>query len=308
MACYKDNMNVERKPVNWTVGELLQWTTAFFTRSGLDEARLSAELLLAHVLGCSRMALYTRFDQTPPPDQIAAFREMVKKRKEHVPVAYLIGKAWFYSLELAITPDVLIPRPDTETMVEQVIRLARLTTSWETPEILDLCTGSGCIAIALAKHLSTARITATDISSAALKVAEQNAITHEVAPRIRFITGDLWEPIATLSPAVQYHIIVCNPPYIVTDKIADLMPEVAQHEPRLALDGGFDGLEFYRRIAARSGEFLRADGILLVETAFDQTMEVEKLLLASGMFQTSQIIRDLAGHPRCVLVRKAAHG
>ncbi|MGC9259844.1 MAG: peptide chain release factor N(5)-glutamine methyltransferase [Phycisphaerae bacterium] len=299
---------MERKPVNWTIGELLQWTTAFFTRSGIDEARLSAELLLTHALSCSRMALYTRFDQIPPPDQIAAFREMVKQRKEHVPVAYLIGKAWFYSLEFAVTPDVLIPRPDTETMVEQVIRLARLTTSWETPEILDLCTGSGCIAIALAKNLPTARITASDISRAALQVAEKNAATHEVAARIHFISGDLLEPAAALSPPIQFHIIVCNPPYIVTDKIAELMPEVAQHEPRLALDGGADGLEFYRRIAAQAGELLAPDGVLIVESAFDQTVEVEKLLVASGIFHASRIMRDVAGHPRCVLVRKADCG
>ena len=301
-------MEVNQKSVSWTIGELLQWTTAFFTRSGIDEARLSAELLLAHALGCTRMALYTRFEQTPPPEQVASFRDMVKKRKDHTPVAYLIGKAWFYSLEFAVTPDVLIPRPDTETIVEQVIRLARMTPAWEAPEILDLCTGSGCIAIALAKNLPTARLTASDISTAALQMAEKNAATHELAARIRLISGDLFEPVAVMSPAVKFHAIVSNPPYIVADKIAELMPEVARHEPRLALDGGTDGLAFYRRIAEQAGEYLVPDGALIVETAFDQTLDVQAILQTQGGFQDSRIIRDAAGHPRCVLVRKAAGG
>lgn len=301
-------MNVNPQGVTWTVGELLQWTTAFFTRSGIDEARLSAELLLAHALGCSRMVLYTRFEQIPPPDQVASFREMVKKRKEHVPVAYLIGKAWFYSLEFMVTPEVLIPRPDTETLVEEVIRLARTIPAWETPEILDICTGSGCIAIALAKNIPSARFIASDISQTALCLAGKNAEIHEVAARIRLISGDLFEPVAALSPPVLFHAIVCNPPYIVADQISSLMPEVSGHEPRLALDGGADGLAFYRRIAEKAGDYLISDGALIVETAFDQTREVEHLLLAQGVFHNSQIIRDLAGHPRCVLVRKTVGG
>lgn len=304
----KDSMDVSQKPVSWTIGELLQWTTAYFTRGGIDEARLSAELLLAHALGCTRMALYTRFEQTPPSEQVAAFREMVKKRKEHMPVAYLIGKAWFYSLEFAVSPDVLIPRPDTETIVEQVIRLARMTPAWEAPEILDLCTGSGCIAIALAKNLPTARLTASDISPAALRMAESNIATHEVSARIRLIAGDLFEPVAQMSPPVKFHAIVSNPPYIASEKIVELMPEVSRHEPRLALNGGTDGLAFYRRIAERAAEFLVPDGVLIVETAFDQTDDVQLILQAKGAFQDGRIIRDAAGHPRCVLVRKAGGG
>ncbi len=301
-------MNASQKPAAWTIGELLQWTAAFFTRSGIDEARLSAELLLAHVLGCTRMALYTRFEQIPPPDQVAEFREMVKKRKDHVPVAYLIGKAWFYSLEFQVTPDVLIPRPDTETMVEQVIRLARTTTAWENPEILDLCTGSGCIAIALAKNLPTARLAASDISEPALAIAKKNAAAHDVAARIRFISGNLFEPVAAMIPPVLFHAIVSNPPYIIADKISSLMPEVSRHEPKLALDGGSDGLDFYHLIAAKAGEYLIPGGALIVETAFDQTVEVQQLLLAMGEFHDSRIIRDAAGHPRCVLVRKTNGG
>ncbi len=301
-------MEAKTQSVVWTIGELLQWTTAYFTRSQIDEARLSAELLLAHALGCSRMALYTRFEQIPAPDQVTAFRAMVKKRKEHVPVSYLIGKAWFYSLEFEVNADVLIPRPDTETMVEQIIRLARLASTWETPEILDLCTGSGCIAIALAKNLPAARLTASDISAAAVQLAQKNAVTHDVAARIRFICGDLFEPLAVLPSPSLFHAIVSNPPYIVADKIQSLMPEVALHEPRLALDGGTDGLDFYRRIAAQAGPHLTPDGVLIVETAFDQTDAVERLLLAHHVFHDSSIIRDAAGHPRCVLVRKAAGG
>ena len=301
-------MDASQKSVSWTIGELLQWTTAYFTRSGIDEARLSAELLLAHSLNCSRMALYTRFEQIPPAEHVAVFREMVKKRKDHTPVAYLIGKAWFYSLEFTVTPDVLIPRPDTETIVEQVIRLARMTPAWEAPEILDMCTGSGCIAIALAKNLPTARLTVSDISPAALRIAEKNAAAHDLAARIRFLSGDLFEPVAAMSPPVKFHAIVCNPPYIVANKIAELMPEVSQHEPKVALNGGADGLAFYRRLASHAPEYLLPEGALIVETAFDQSSDVQDILLAQKDFHDSRIIRDAAAHPRCVLVRKSAAG
>jgi release factor glutamine methyltransferase len=168
-----------------------------------------------------------------------------------------------------------------------------------------MCTGSGCIAIALAKSIPSARLTASDISRSALCLAAKNAEIHDVAARISLICGDLFEPVAALSPPVLFHAIVCNPPYIVADQISSLMPEVSAHEPRLALDGGPDGLAFYRRIAEQAGDFLISGGALIVETAFDQTQAVEQMLLAQGVFHDSQIIRDLAGHPRCVLVRKA---
>src|SRR6185312_785568 len=235
----------------WTIGSLLTWTTDFFTKKGIDEPRLSAELLLAHALECSRMALYTQYERVPPEKQIAAFRALVKERANHVPVAYLVGKAWFFSLEFAVTRDVLIPRPDTETLVEFVIQHARQRPEWSAPgmpAILDLCTGSGAITIALAKRLPTAVFTATDISPKALAVARGNAETHKVADRITFLEGDLFAPLAKEPAPTLFHVIAANPPYIPSGEIANLPVTVRDHEPRLALVGGIDGLTFHRRI------------------------------------------------------------
>ena len=288
---------------DWTIGELLKWTADFFTRGGVDEPRLSAELLLAHALNCNRMALYTRYEQIPSIAQVTAFREMVKKRKDGVPVAYLIDRAWFFSLEFFVTPDVLIPRPDTETLVEQVIRLGR-AANWSPPNILDLCTGSGCIAVALAKNLPTARLVAADLSNKALAVARRNSETHSVADRIKFVDGDLFDPIAALIPPVRFHVIISNPPYIPSAQIAGLVPEVRRHEPRAALDGGPDGMDFHRRIAAGAPEYLLPGGILMMEIAFDQSPAVENILNSSGIYEFVRTIRDAAGHPRCVLGQK----
>ncbi len=298
------------KPVNktaWKIGELLEWTTHFFSRSGIEDPRLSAELLLAHALGTTRMALYTQFDQFPSPEKVAAFRDLVRQRKEHTPVAYLIGKAWFFSMEIAVSPDVLIPRPDTETLVEQAIGIVRGNPGWETPDILDLCTGSGCIALALAKNLPTARIVATDISTKALAIAMANADRLQLAQRIGWCPGDLFAAVETLSPPMKFDLIVANPPYIPAHQIATLMPEVSRHEPHLALDGGPDGLAFFKRIAAAAPEWLKSGGMLMVETAFDQSAAVDEILLSIGHFMETRIARDVAGHQRCVVAKLKSH-
>jgi release factor glutamine methyltransferase len=288
----------------WTIGSLLTWTTDFFTKKSIDEPRLSAELLLAHALGCSRMALYTQYERVPAESQIAAFRGLVKERANHVPVAYLIGKAWFFSLEFAVTRDVLIPRPDTETLVEFVIQHARQRPEWSAPgggpAILDLCTGSGIIPIALAKSLPAAVFTAADISGKALAVARANAEAHKVLERITFLEGDLFKPLESMPAPTMYHVITANPPYIPTAGIANLPPTVRDHEPRLALDGGGDGLAFHRRIIAGAKPFLHAGGLLVMEMQFDQGPALLGLLAAYSHYENVRIIRDATGHPRCV--------
>jgi len=291
----------------WTIGSLLTWTTDFFAKKGIDEPRLSAELLLAHALDCSRMALYTQYEKVPAEGQMAAFRALVKERANHVPVAYLIGKAWFFSLEFGVTRDVLIPRPDTETLVEFVIQHARQRTDWSAPgmpAILDLCTGSGAIAIALAKALPTATFTATDISGKALAVARQNAEQHKVADRVTFLEGDLFEPLAREAAPTLFHVITANPPYIPTAEIGKLPPTVRDHEPRLALDGGLDGMAVHRRIldaAAGARKYLHAGGLLILEMQFDQGTALQGVFAAAGGFANLRVIRDAAGHPRCVV-------
>ncbi len=297
------NMARTTDKIAWKTGELLDWTTQFFTRCEIEDPRLSAELLLAHALGVSRMALYTQYDQFPPPEKVAAFRELVRRRKDHTPVAYLVGKAWFFSLEFSVSPDVLIPRPDTETLVEQVISLVRSRPDWAAPEILDLGTGSGCIALALAKNLPAARLTATDISAAALAVAKSNAESIQPASSIRWLQGDLFAAIEALSPPVRFKVIVSNPPYIPGSQVDGLMPEVSRHEPRLALDGGSDGLRFFERIAKSAPDWLEPGGVLAMETAFNQAAAVEKNLLAAGCFGNARIARDAAGRQRCVIAQ-----
>ncbi len=287
-------------PRTWSIGALLQWTADFFTRKGIDEARLSAELLLAHTLGCSRMQLYTQYDRVPAESQLAGFREMVKQRAEHVPVAYLIGKAWFFSFELNVTRDVLIPRPDTETLVENVIQRIRNTPGWETPGILDLCTGSGCIAIALAKNIAASHVVATDISPAALKVATGNAEKVGVKDRVEFFEGDLYGALAALTPPRHFEVIISNPPYIATGDIPKLAPNVRDHEPKLALDGGADGLDFHRRILSGTRDWLKPGGMIIAEIAYDQGESAGNLYKQQPWLENIRLIRDAAGNARAI--------
>jgi release factor glutamine methyltransferase len=289
----------------WTIGSLLTWTAEFFTKKSVDEPRLSAELLLAHTLNCSRMSLYTQYEKVPTEEQLAPFRDLVKQRAQHVPVAYLIGKAWFFSLEFTVTRDVLIPRPDTETLVEFVIQHARQRPEWTEPggsgaAILDLCTGSGAVAVALAKRLPTATITATDVSAKALAVAKMNAQTHKVAERMTLLEGDLFEPLDTMPAPTLFHVITANPPYIPTAEIANLPPTVRDHEPRLALDGGPDGLAFHRRILEGAKRHLHPGGLLIMEMQFDQGPALQAAYVAAGLTNV-RVIRDATGHPRCVV-------
>jgi release factor glutamine methyltransferase len=280
----------------------------FFAKKSVDEPRLSAELLLAHALKCSRMALYTQYETVPPAEQIAAFRELVKQRANHVPVAYLVGKAWFFSLEFNVTRDVLIPRPDTETLVEYVIQAARQHPEWSAPSmpaILDLCTGSGAIAIALAKQLTTASVVATDISGKALAVARGNAELHKLADRITFLEGDLLEPLAKQPAPALFHVMVANPPYIPTGELANLPVTIREYEPRGALDGGPDGLAFHRRIIAGARPFLQPGGLMILEMQFDQGPALQAAFAAAGHFANVRVIRDAAGHPRCVAANLA---
>ncbi len=287
---------------SWTVGKLLTWTNDYFCKNQIDEPRLSAELLLAHALGANRIALYTRYDQTPTPAEIEQFRSMVKRRKDHEPVAYITGKAWFFSMELFVSPDVLIPRPDTETLVEQAITAVR--AGGPNPRVLDLCTGSGCAALAITKSCPQVHTAATDISTAALAIAGKNAHSTGLADRIAFMQGDLFDALGSDIP--PFHVITANPPYIPTAEIESLAPEIAKHEPRLALDGGMDGLQFIERIVADAPNFLAPAGLLLIETAYNQTESCVRLMAEDGRYDQPRTIHDAARNPRCVAARLKA--
>lgn len=288
-------------PTLWTIAALLKWTTEFFQSKGIESAKREAELLLAYVLKCKRIELIARFQEQPTEAERAQFRELIQRRVAGWPVAYLIGSREFYLLSFDVDPRVLIPRPDTETLVlEALNRLKPLTA----PEVLDVGTGSGCIAISIAHQKNDARVTATDISPDALAVAQHNAIKHHVAERITFRQGDLFAP---LTPDSRFDLIVSNPPYIAHAEFAALAPEVRDHEPRLALDGGPDGLAFYRRIAHDVGPFLKPGGSLLLEVGYTQEAAVRALLAAEPELEVGPTLKDMGGHPRVVTARKKPH-
>ncbi|MCS6866231.1 MAG: peptide chain release factor N(5)-glutamine methyltransferase [Gemmataceae bacterium] len=285
-------------PTTWTIAALLKWTSEFFQSKGIESAKREAELLLAHVLKCKRIELIARFQEQPTEAERAHYRELIQRRVAGWPVAYLIGSREFYLLSFDVDPRVLIPRPDTETLVlEALNRLKPLTA----PEVLDLGTGSGCIAISIAHQKKDARVTATDLSPDALEVAQHNAAKHQVAERITFLQGDLLAPLA---PESRFDLIVSNPPYVAGSEWASLAPEIRDHEPRLALDGGPDGLAFYRRIAQDVARFLKPGGSVLLEIGSTQETAVRALLAAIPELEVGPTLKDMGGHPRVVTAQK----
>jgi len=281
----------------WTIKALLDWTTDYLAKKDFESPRLEAQLLLAHVLNCAKIDLLVRYDETPTESARTAYRELIQRRIEHWPVAYLTGTKEFYSLAFEVSPAVLIPRPDTETLILEALRLLKPIPN---PAILDLGTGSGCIAVTLAKHHATARLTAVDLSPDALDVAKRNATKHSVAERIRFLQGDLWNPVPVGS---TFDMIVSNPPYVTPAEFASLDATVRDHEPRLALDGGPDGLAFYRRIATAGGAFLKPGGWVLVEIGSTQDSAVRSLLADAG-YEVGKTLKDMADLPRVVTARR----
>lgn len=285
----------------WTVVELLQWTTGWFEERGVESPRLDAECLLAHALGCERLRLYLEFDKPVHPDERARFRELVRRRgEERVPVAQLTGRKEFWSLDLAVTPDVLVPRPETEGLVEAALRC--VPDREAEVAILELGTGSGAVALALAGELPKARITATDVSPAALAVARGNGERLGLGDRVRWLEGDLFEPVA----GEGFDVIVSNPPYVAESDASGLAPELG-HEPREALFAGADGLTVLTRIAAEAPGFLHPGGALCLELGAEQGEALASLLAAAGL-AVEPIGRDLAGRPRIAVARAAPEG
>lgn len=283
----------------WTVRRVLEWTIPHLKAHGSESPRLDAEILLAHARGCPRIQLYTNYDEPLTEGQRAVMRDLVQRRAAAEPVAYLVGHREFFGLDFRVSRDVLIPRPDTETLV--VAGLEFLATRPQ-PRVLDVGTGSGCIAISLAVNAPNAILVATDQSAAALEIARENAARHGVDDRIRFVEGDLYAPLSASEP---FDLIVSNPPYIASAEIDTLAPDVRLHEPRAALDGGPDGLAIIRRLLADARAFLSPAGGLLIEISSEQAESVTQLLAASGAFEDIRVIHDLSRQPRVVqAVRK----
>jgi release factor glutamine methyltransferase len=288
----------------WTVRRLLEWTTPFFTRREVDSPRLSAELLLAHVLKVPRIKLYTDYERVLAEGDLTRYRGLVQRAAEHEPIAYLTGIAHFFNLEFEVNRDVLIPRPDTETLVENVLQLVRNQSGLEAPRILDLCTGSGCIAITLASRLKHATVIATDITSQAVAVARRNAEKFGVADRVAVEEGDLYEALAGKVDVQPFDLVVANPPYIATAQMAGLPRNVREYEPVNALDGGMDGLVVHRRIVAGASERLVSSGRVFLEIAFDQGARAMDMMSRLPGFEEARVLKDYGGRDRVLTARK----
>jgi release factor glutamine methyltransferase len=286
-----------------TVLEVIQRSADYLARKGVDSARLQAELLLAHVLHKPRLKLYLEFERVPSEPELAALRELVRRRGAREPLQYLVGSVNFCGLELAVNPAVLIPRPETELLAERAWTfLAGRVGAPEAPAAaLDFGTGSGCLAIALAVHCPAARIWAVDLSPAALEVARSNAARHGVEARIHFLPSD---GFTALPAGERFDLIVANPPYIPTAEIARLQPEVRDHEPRAALDGGPDGLAVIRRLASEAAPWLKPGGRLMLELGDGQAETATALLAAAGWGAVT-VENDWTNRPRLLIAEHA---
>ena len=315
---------------------MLEWTRSFFEGKGIDDARLEAELLLAHALGIERIQLYVQHDREVAEPALSTFRELVRKRADHVPTQYLLGETHFRNLKLKVTPAVLIPRPETEILVDEALAVLqpKKHPTWEfdhgefvdrrseqaeelidtgtepppaEPRVLDLCTGSGCIAVAIASECPKARVWATDLSAEALAVARENVQGCGVADRVTLLEGDLFAPLAGLPEGRRrFDLITANPPYVSEADMAALAPEVRDHEPPQALAAGPAGMEVIDRIIREAPAYLAEGGHLMTEIGYDQSAAVRERLAASTHFELVGIRKDLAGHERVVHLRLKA--
>jgi len=280
----------------WTVQRVLDWSIEYLREHGSDSPRLDAEILLAHSCGWQRIQLYTNYDQPLTADQRGRMRELIQRRAKAEPVAYLVGYREFFGLDFEVDSSVLIPRPDTETLVRTALDVLKSRTE---PRGLDIGTGSGCIAIAIATNCPQASVTAVDISGESLMIAATNAERHAVSDRVAFFESNVFSGV----PPQQFDLIVSNPPYICDDELAGLDADVRDHEPVGALVGGSDGLDVVRRIVSEAPEYLKSDGHLMLEIDGQQAETVAQLLADTG-YRNVGIEKDLSGIQRVVHAEK----
>lgn len=270
---------------SWTVGKLLQWTAQWFTDRQVEGGRLAAELLLARAMNCRKIELYTRYESTPTDEQRTAFRELVRQAGEHVPIAYLLGAREFFSLEFEVAPVVLIPRPETEALVQRAIDICKTNPS-HTWNILDIGTGTGCVAIAIAKYAPNAKLVAVDISPDALAVAAANTARHALGDRVQLLQADCVAIPPETRPSAGFDLVVSNPPYIGQQAWTQLPPHIRDHEPKIALTPpSGNGLEFHRRLAAETHAVLAPAGRLMSEIGYDQHGAVLDVFASAGCWE-----------------------
>jgi len=286
---------------SWTIIKLLSWAESYFNKHCIDSPRLTSELLLAHCLDINRLNLYLQYDRPLDKTELSGFKGLIKKRIQNQPVAYIIGEKGFFESDFLVTRDVLIPRPDTEIIVEQAIEILRKDSNHNHKrKILELGTGSGAIIISLAKEISYNSYFASDFSIAAIDIAKKNA--ERIANnKISFFCSNWFSAIKSTA---QFDLILSNPPYVPSKDIAKLQPEIRKFEPMMALDGGDDGLDSYRTILQNAHSHLVPGGIILLEIGFDQKDGVINIVNKFAQYQSVEFIKDLAGHNRVVLIKK----
>ena len=279
-----------------TYSELYRNGTRELSRAGISEAALDARLLLEFLTGCDRQKLLMELDAPVDHKDEASYGELIAKRAEHIPLQQLTGSCCFMGIDFAVNDKVLIPRQDSECLVEEAMRYVP-----DGSDILDMCTGSGAIGISIAAKVPDAIVTMADVSEDALQTAMSNAGLNGVNRRCIFLLGDMF---AAVPDDKHYDVIVCNPPYIPSAVIGTLDVEVKDHEPRMALDGGKDGLDYYRVIADQAGMHLKTEGLLALEIGAEQAADVKKLLNKTKSYRDTQVIRDLAGLDRVILATR----
>jgi release factor glutamine methyltransferase len=281
----------------WTIGALLDWTAKFLSEKGCEFPRLDAEVLLAHALGCRRIELYTRHAETASDEVRERFRGLVRRRIEGCPVAYLVGRKEFFALEFEVGPAVLIPRPESEFVVMECLRLAKPMTS---PRVLDIGTGSGNIAIAIAHRHKGVTVIGIDQSREALELAKRNGQRLGVSGRVTFSYSDMFTSLADVE---TFDFVVSNPPYIPHNDIPNLPPGVRDYEPHLALDGGADGFEAFDRLVKEAPRRLVPGGYLIVEIGAPQETHARQKIMSIPGYQLAPTINDYSGHPRVLQAR-----
>jgi len=286
--------------MNWTITALLDWTTQYFEKHGIESPHLEAEILLAHCLGLKRIDLYVQHDRTLKEDELAAYKALIKRRTDNEPSAYIIGKKPFMSLDLKVTKDVLIPRPETEKLVETALELIK-SVGKEKVCVLDIGTGSGAISVSLAHYAKNAFLTATDISKEAIEIAKENAVKYGVSDRIEFIHDNLFD---SKYEGHKFDLVVSNPPYIPSGKVKTLQPEIVNFEPIHALDGGNDGLDFYRKIIGKSIVYINPEGYLVLEIGIGQSAAVFEMIKVSKLFEEPKVYEDHGGIERVIVGRR----
>ena len=296
------NNLTKSESTQWTIIKLLQWAASYLKTHDIDSPRATGEILLAHALKCERIALYLNYDQPLIGDELQVFKTLIQRRIRREPVAYILGVKEFWSLDFEVTRDVLIPRPETECLVETALdTLSRLAPS-QSWRILDIGTGSGAIIIALAVQQPRHTYFASDRSIPAVRVARRNAKRHNLDGLIHFFNAD-WLKALNPNPSA-FDMIISNPPYIPSGVIDGLQPEIHSYEPTAALDGSGDGLKCFKEIIAAAHRYLEPDGVLLLEIGYDQRDDVRRLVDDSGHYKDFKCTNDYSGHNRVVSIQK----